>query len=47
MLAVINTSPFYKGRSPDVPEVTVLVAEPAGLGTSRNPFEPPSLELES
>lgn len=29
---------MYKGRSPDVPEVTVIVAEPAVLVTRQTPL---------
>lgn len=46
-LAVIITSPFYRGRSPDLPEVTVVTAESAVLVTSHNPFESLSLELQN
>lgn len=47
MLTVIMTCPFYRGRSPDLPEVTVVAAEPALLVSSHNTFEPLSLELQN
>lgn len=38
MFAVTITSPLYKGRSPDVPKVTVIVAEPAVRITGQTPL---------